>query len=111
VKACKLKRSVTIEQRTEVQNSTGEVEWTWTTLATVRAAVEPLRGQEYFASHQLQSSTNVRIRIRYISGVTPKMRVKYGVRYFEIEGVIDPEERHRELQLMCVERGADGWRD
>jgi SPP1 family predicted phage head-tail adaptor len=109
--ACRLRESVTIQERTETQNPSGEVTWTWADYKTVRAAVEPLRGQEYFAARQLQSSTNIRVRIRYLSGVTPKMRVKHGTRFYEIEGVIDPESRHRELQLMCVERDADGWRD
>ncbi len=110
MRACKLRQSITIEERTETTNSTGEVVWTWATFATTRAAVEPLRGQEYFASRQLQSSTDVRIRIRYRSGINTKMRVKFEDRYYAIEGIIDPEMRHRELQLMCVERQADGIR-
>lgn len=109
--ACKLKHSVTIQERTETTNSTGEVEWTWGTYVIARAAVEPLRGQEYFAAKQVQASTQVRIRIRYMTGITTKMRVVFEGRYFAIEGIIDPEMRHRELQLMCVEREADGWRD
>ncbi len=111
IKSGSLRCAVTIQSRTETTNSTGEVEWTWADYKTVRAAVEPLRGQEYFAARQLQSSTTTRIRIRYLSGITTKMRVVHGSRYYEIEGVIDPESRHRELQLMCREREADGWRD
>jgi SPP1 family predicted phage head-tail adaptor len=109
--ACKLRHSVTIQERTETQNSTGEVTWSWTDFKTVRAAIEPLRGQEFFAAQQVQSSTNTRIRIRYIAGVVPKMRVVHGTDYYEIEGIIDPEMRHRELQLMCVKRDASGFRD
>jgi SPP1 family predicted phage head-tail adaptor len=107
---CKLRQSVTIQQRTETTNSTGEVEWTWADYKTVRAAVEPLRGQEYFAARQLQSSTTTRIRIRYIAGLNTKMRINHASRYYAIEGIINPESRNRELQLMCVEREADGFR-
>lgn len=110
MKACRLRHTVTIQSPTETKNSTGEVETTWGTFASVRAAVEPLRGQEYFAAKQVQASTNVRIRVRYMTGITTKMRVLFESRYFAIEGIIDPEMRHRELQLMCVEREADGWR-
>jgi SPP1 family predicted phage head-tail adaptor len=110
VNRCKLRQSVVIQSRTETTNSTGEVTWTWSDYKTLRAAVEPLRGQEYFAARQLQSSTTTRIRLRYISGLTNKMRVKHGGRYYAIEGIINPEMRNRELQLMCVEREADGWR-
>ncbi len=109
--ACRLRHTVTIQTRTDVRQPDGSYAPTWSTFATVRAAVEPLRGQEYLAAAQLQSTLNARIRIRYISGVTTKMRVLFDSRYFEIEGVIDPEMRHRELQLMCVERDAEGFRD
>jgi SPP1 family predicted phage head-tail adaptor len=111
VNRCKLRQSVVIQERTETTNSTGEVEWSWSTFKTCRAAVEPLRGQEYFASRQLQSSTTTRIRIRYVSGITTKMRVVHASRYYAIEGIINPESRNRELQLMCVEREADGFRN
>jgi SPP1 family predicted phage head-tail adaptor len=111
VKSCKLRHVVIVQERTETRQPDGSYAPTWSTFATLRAAVEPLRGQEYFAAHQLQASTNVRIRVRYVSGVTTKMRVLFESRYFEIEGIIDPEMRHRELQLMCVERDAEGWRD
>lgn len=105
-----LRHEVVIQTPTETENATGESVPTWGTFAAVRAAVEPLRGQEFFASQQLQSSLSVRIRIRYLANVTTKMRVQWENRYFAIEGIIDPEMRHRELQLMCVERAADGWR-
>ena len=111
MKGCRLREFITIQERAETQNSTGEVAWTWATFKSVRAAVEPLRGQEYFAARQLQTSTTTRIRIRYLEGVTTKHRVVHGTRYYEIEGIINPNSRNRELQLMCREREADGWRD
>lgn len=111
MRSCVLRETVTIQSRTETTGTTGEVTWTWATYKTVRASIEPIKGQEYFAAKQLQASTNVRIRIRYLSGITTKMRVLHGTRYYAIESVIDPNTRRRELQLMCVEREADGWRD
>ena len=43
------------------------------------------------------------IRIRYYSGVTPKWRVKWGSRIYDIESVINPDEKNVMLDLMCVE--------
>jgi SPP1 family predicted phage head-tail adaptor len=111
VRACFLRSTVTIQSRTETTNSTGEVEWTWADYKTVRASVEPIKGQEYFAAKQLQASTTTRIKMRYLSDITTKMRIKHGTRFYAIEAVIDPFSKHRELHLMCVEREADGWRD
>jgi len=77
---------------------------TWSDVATVWAAVEPISGREYFAAQQVNAETTHRIKMRYRPGVHSKMRVLFGSRTFDIESVIDPEERHVELHLMCVER-------
>ena len=50
-----------------------------------------------------QRNDEFRIIIRYLSGIVPKMRVKYGSRIFDILSVINVSERNRELQLMCRE--------
>ena len=111
MKACYLRQTLVIQSRVETQGTTGEVTWTWATFKTVRGGVEPIKGQEYFAAKQLQASTTTRIRMRYLDGITTKMRVKHGDRYYAIEAIIDVHSKHREMQLMCVEREADGWRD
>ena len=117
MRAGRLNRRVTLQSRTETQGSTGEVTWTWADVDTIWAAIEPIAGREYFAAQQMQSSSTTRIRIRYRHGVTAKMRVMYQepgsptyTRYYEIDSVIHFQENRRELQLMCREREADGWR-
>lgn len=77
-------------------------------LPEVRAAIMPYRGREYFQSQQVQSEATTRILIRYVSGINTTMRIVYGERVFNIVSVIDPEEAHRELQLMCKEGVNDG---
>jgi SPP1 family predicted phage head-tail adaptor len=104
MEAGKLRHKVTLEQLDTGQDSAGAVERSWSDFARdIWASVEPLSGREYFQAQQVASETSVRVRIRYRSGVLPTMRVVYGDRRFEILAVIDPEERHRELQLMCSE--------
>lgn len=103
MRAGKLRHQITIEQVTETQSTTGMTAETWSEFATVWAAVEPLRGREFFASKQIQAEISTRIRIRYLAGITPKMRVLFGTRVYLIDSVIDAEERHIEMQLMCRE--------
>ena len=43
----------------------------WGDFATVWASVEPISGQEYWASSQVQAEVTHRIRVRYLSGVRP----------------------------------------
>lgn len=94
---------ITLQELVTGQDEAGQPVQEWQDVATVWAAVEPLRGREYWAAAQVQSEVTTRIRIRYRSGVRPDMRVLYDGRLYNINAVIDPEERHMELQLMCKE--------
>ena len=110
MRAGKLRHRITIEERLETQEATGEPVWEWVPFADVWASIEPISGREFFAAQQVQSTVSTRIRIRHLEGVTQKMRVNYNGRYYAIEAVIRVMERDREIHLMCVERDADGWR-
>jgi len=86
-----------------MKDSEGLVTETWTDFATVWAAVEPLRGRKYFEAAAVNAENTVRFRIRYRFGITPDMRVIYSGRIFHIASVIDIDERHREIHLICRE--------
>jgi SPP1 family predicted phage head-tail adaptor len=103
MRAGKLRRQLVIQQAIETQDSTGAVTIIWGTFATVWGSVEPLRGREFWAAKELQAQVSTRIRIRYLAGVTPKMQVVDGDKLYLIEAVIDPEMRHIQMDLMCVE--------
>ncbi len=81
----------------------GAPNMTWEELDTVWAAIEPLSGREFFAQQQVQSEITVRIRIRYRNDVLSGMKAEYGSKTYVIQNVIDKEEQHQELQLMCSE--------
>lgn len=94
---------VDIQQKAVARNTFGEEVVTWTNFAgKVWASVEPIRGQEFIALRQQGSELTTRIRLRHIAGVTPSMRVKFGDDEYEIQEVISPFERDRELELLCV---------
>jgi len=100
----KLRHRVTIQEFVEQMDEYGTpLGGAWQDVATVWAAVEPIQGREYILLQNTQSELTARVRIRYCPGITPAMRVVYGDRIFDIQSVIDPEERHIELQLMCKE--------
>ena len=98
-----LKHRVTVQQNQPTINAFGEETEQWVTIATVWASVEPLKGREFFAAQKENAETTVRITIRYRMGITADMRIKFGNKVFEINAVIDVEERHIELQIMCME--------
>lgn len=111
MRAGRLRHVVQLQRNSPVaSNSLNEPTDNWITLATVRAAIEPLSGKEFIAAQQVQSDLTHRITIRYFAGLTSKDRLSWtenGVtRLFDIKAPpIDREERHREMALMCTEHG------
>lgn len=102
-----LRHPITIEGVEWVQDpKSGAVTEQWVEFAKVWAEVRELRGREFWAAQQVQSEVTTRVLIRHIEGVTPEMRVQHGDRVLEIDHIIDPDGRGRELQLMCKEAPA-----
>jgi SPP1 family predicted phage head-tail adaptor len=98
-----LRHRITIEQVIETTDANGTITEEWVTFANRWASVEPLDGRELFEAHQVNAEISHRIRLRWLAGVVPKMRVTFGVRFFMIESVANPSERNEELIVMCHE--------
>lgn len=84
----------------------GERETVWTDVATVYARIRPLSSTESNAAAQRQSSVTHAVELRYsslVSSIDASWRVKYGARILVIDGLIDEDERKRQLTLFCVE--------
>lgn len=105
MRAGTLRHRVTIQETTETRDGAGGVINTWSTVATVWAAVEPLRGREFIEARATQAQVDTRIRIRYQASLslTPKMRVTWGSRVYDIQAVIELRTEHREIHLMAKE--------
>lgn len=103
MQAGKLRHRVKIQVPVTARNGLGEQITTWSTLATLWGSVEPLRGREFFDAEQVQSEISHRVRIRFYDGITAQMRVLHEARILQIQSVIDVNERHKEMQLMCRE--------
>ena len=98
-----LRHRIVIQQQSSIQDGYGQPVSSWIDVSTLWSSIEPLSGREFFAAQQVNSETTTRIKIRYLAGVVSKMRVVYGLKIYDILYVIDPEERHIEMQLMCKE--------
>ncbi len=104
--AGRLKYKVIIQQYTASVDAVGAPVETWADYITRYASVVPLNGSEFFAAQQLTVDMNVRIRLRYDTAfdlVTPKDRVIWNSRTFDIMTIINPMESNREIVLMCQE--------
>ncbi|EZP75007.1 phage head-tail adaptor [Parageobacillus genomosp. 1] len=96
------------QEKKTVKDDEGNSVTQWNTVFTVWGSVEGLRGREYLAAGALSSEATYRIRIRYRKGVRPSMRILYEERVFEIESVIDINEEHKEIEIMCKEIHVNG---
>jgi len=104
-----LKHRIDLQSNSETVDALGGVVSGWSNYATsVPATVTPLRGVERDGSGQIETQTTYKITIRCLASVenvSPKYRVQYDGRTFDIKSVVDVQERHRMIELMCVEHG------
>ncbi len=76
MRAGRLRHRVQIQERVETtRDEHGGISPTWSTIATVSASVEPLRGRELFEAQQVQERTTIRVRMRHYPGLTTKHRL------------------------------------
>lgn len=98
-----LRHRVALQKKEITEDELKQQSETWTDIATVWAAVEPLSGREYFAAEQVNTENSVKITIRYKKGITTDMRIVYDGKIFEVISILNPKERCVSLVLICRE--------
>ena len=94
------------------RDSRGQELETWVTFVTGWAEVEPLltsRGaKEISAAAQILADQFYVVRMRFRSGVKPKMRLLFGSHTLDIQSVADPDRRRHTMVMQALERAATG---
>ena len=105
MRAGRLKHRVQIQTATTARGATGEPVATWTTVKTIWAAIEPVKGDERLAAQGVQARLTHRVHLRYNAyrALSSAMRFCYGTRIFEITAVVNRYEANRETVCDCVE--------
>lgn len=103
MRAGKLRHLVQLQNLESGQDDYGAPFNEWADGDAVYASVEPLNGRELFSAQQVNAETTVRITMRYRPDITQRTRIKYRDKFFNIQTLINPEMRNRELILMCSE--------
>jgi len=98
-----LRHRITVQDSTETPDSHKGHTVVWHNFLVLWASVEPLSGREYFYSHQIKAEVTHRVKIRYVKGITVKMRIKHNDRILAIESILDLKERHETLEILCKE--------
>jgi SPP1 family predicted phage head-tail adaptor len=109
LKSGELRHRIIIEANTPVERATsGAPKANWVPVCTRWAAMAPQAGREFYAAKQMHAETTHLIRMRGPLDVQTSMRARLGNRVFDILSVIDVEERHREMRLICKEGPRQG---
>lgn len=99
-----LRERITLQQATETADGQGGKVRTWAALATVWAQVIAAgAGRESLNTSAVRPLLNYAITIWRRTDVTPQMRVIWGSKTLQIEGVRDPDGRRVWTTLDCVE--------
>ncbi|MCI0349391.1 MAG: phage head closure protein [Acidobacteriales bacterium] len=103
MRAGTLRQRISIEQPAETQNDFNEPVVTWSLYATRWAEVVPLSGEERLIAQQVNAEVTHRVRLRYLAGVTTKMRIVHKGRVLDINTILNQDERRAMLELLCKE--------
>lgn len=103
MKAGDLRHKVQIQNPTEATDSQGGAEFTWATVATVWAAIEPLSSREQSYRSEIQEIATHKVTMRYTALVTSRSRILFGSRVLDIVSRVSAEERGEQLVLICNE--------
>ena len=101
-----MRRKVTIRTMTRTPDGGGGYTESPVDVTGIDARVRPLEGRELIQAMQTGMQRPHEFTIRYRTGMTGAKTLIYDSRTFDIKSVIDPEEKHRELQLMTDEVNA-----
>ena len=103
MRAGRLRKWVQVQESTVTIDAAGGAVDTWAKVWDRRAAIEPINGREMVESDQVRTVATVKILMRWWDGLKATHRIKYGSRIFEINHIINRNERNREYELLCTE--------
>jgi SPP1 family predicted phage head-tail adaptor len=98
-----LRHRVTFETATGTPDDAGGASLTWSAVATLWAAIEPVGASEAAVAGHRTGVVTHRIVIRWRTGIEGGMRGVYRGRHFRLLEIHDPDETRRYLVAAAVE--------
>ena len=92
INAGDLTERITLQAETTTHNTYNEPIIVYADVVTIWAQVIMSGGREFYAAQKLNAETAAVFKIRYRTGTNPRMRIKWGNRYFAILSIA-PEGR------------------
>lgn len=101
----KLNKRIKFQYPLKIPDGTGGFTETWMDVSGggVWAAIWSIRASQLVKPEAVTMNISHQIRIRYREGIKPNWRIKFGNRYFSIQGILNPEERNEKIDMFCKE--------
>ena len=105
----RLREYITIQQKTETIEASGDVTFTWSTLSICFAEVKTLSGKEMIEHGKVSANISHRVYIRSFdaTGILPEMRIVWTdrsiVRYLDIYYINEDRKHDRYFEVLCQE--------
>ena len=103
MKIPRLRYKVILQSLTTLKNGLGQEDDVWNMFATVHASKRTLSQKERFIGEKLAVESSELFIIRYREGIDTQMRILFGIKSYEITGVMNHKERNRYLFLYAKE--------
>lgn len=106
MRAGRLRHNLTIK-KPKGQAGFGLGDVVWEVIRQCSGDIKPLASGERVNGQQVQHATSHQIKVRYSpdAEIDSTCIVEYKGRTFEIKGIVNDEERDKELLLLCDETG------
>lgn len=99
-----LNKRIEIQSKTSSEDGLGGYSDVWATTKYAWAAIWPLSASDVIEGMKTSAQVTHRVRIRYQSGVTSAMRIKFGTLYFSIIAPpINPNMANEYLDILVKE--------
>ena len=103
-----LRHVITLQSQAEVADGNGDVSLAWTDFATnVPASYLSGPGREFMAAEAIRAEIPGRFEIRYMAGVTAKMRVVWDGQVFNMKAPPAVDATGRRSMILMVGSGVN----
>lgn len=99
----KMRRMVTIRTNARAPDGMGGYTETPADIDNIPARIQPLEGNEKLRAMQTGMTAPHQFTLRYRSDIRGASTLVYDGRTFDIQSIVDPEEKHRELVILADE--------
>ncbi len=101
-----LRHRLTLLRPVETPDGCGGIQVTWENVATVWAALTPVRARSFLEAQQDKDEVRMIIHLRHRDDVEAGWQCTIGERILEIETIHDPDQRRCYLECEARERSA-----